>query len=162
MKVSLVLVTYRSAAHLALCLDSFQRQAAACGVSGEVVVVEQSEDPAEAAAVHSAAAPATVLLRPNRGYAAGLNCGAGAASGDVLLLANPDIEFLEGSLAALLAALGQGFDVAGPQLVWDPCGPLLLPVPEDPSPGAVTWQHLRRRWQGVWRQGGQGELVRSW
>ena len=51
--------------------------------------------------------------------AAGLNAGAAETAGEVLLLANPDISFFPGSVLALLAGVERGFDVVGPQFVWD-------------------------------------------
>ncbi len=47
MTVSLVVVCHRSSSVLADCISSFRREAQAASVAGEVVVVEQSEDPAE-------------------------------------------------------------------------------------------------------------------
>ncbi|MCU0302698.1 MAG: glycosyltransferase [Thermoanaerobaculales bacterium] len=144
MKASLVAVCHHSSAVLPRCVTSFRSGAAAAGLTAEVVLVEQSEDAGQAAAV-SACNPDRLVVRPNRGYAAGLNAGAAAASGDLLLLANPDIELLEGSVAALAEATG-GADVAGPQLLWDRAGEVLLPIPDDPGPLAELRRTLGRRW----------------
>jgi GT2 family glycosyltransferase len=146
-KVSLVVVCHHSASVLEACVSSFRRQAAAAGVEAEVVAVEHSEDAGQEAAV-AACAPDTLVARPNRGYAAGLNTGVAEAGGDVLLLANPDIEFLDGSVGALLEALDAGADVAGPQLLWDRDGEVLLPIPDDPGPVAELARTIRRRWPG--------------
>ena len=146
--ISLVLVCHRSSEALPECLSSFRRQAAAAGVEAEVVAVEHSEDPEEARRVADAGVD-RLLERPNLGYAAGLNAGAAEAHGEVLLLANPDIRFLEGSLDRLLAGLETGFDVVGPQFVWDAEGSVLLPPAEDPGPISEIGRSLRRRW-GWW------------
>jgi GT2 family glycosyltransferase len=146
MKVSLIAVCHHSSQVLSGCVGSFRREAAAAGVVPEVVVVEHSEDDREAIAIE-ASEPDTILRRPNRGYAAGLNTGAGAATGDVLFLANPDIEFLGGSVAALVdAATGGGATVAGPALLWDRDGEVFLPIPDDPGPRAELRRTLDRRW----------------
>ncbi len=159
MKISLVLVCHRSSGVLGECVQSFRREAAAAGVTAEVVAVEQSEDEHELRAVAETEVD-RVVERANRGYAAGLNAGGMEASGEVLLLGNPDVVFLPGSLGALLATLGQGFDVAGPLFVWDDEQRVLLPPAEDPSPLAELGRSLRRRWRWAWSMGLQGDLER--
>ena len=144
MKVSLVVVCHFSAAVVDRCLESFRQQAATAGLDAEVVAVEQSEDDEQRAAVE-AYRPDTLLIRPNRGYAAGLNSGLEHATGDTIILANPDLTFLDGSVAAVADALGTGADVVGPQLVWDDDGQVILPIPDDPSPLAELGRTLRRR-----------------
>ena len=74
MKVSLVVVCHRSSRVLPHCVESFRREAGSVGVDTEVVVVEQSEDGEEERAVAEVAAD-RVMVRRNRGYAAGLNAG---------------------------------------------------------------------------------------
>lgn len=145
MKVSLIAVCHHSSKVLPVCVRSFRREADGAGVESEVVVVEHSEDDGEASAV-AAAGPDTVLRQGNRGYAAGLNAGATVATGDVLFLANPDIEFLGGSVGALIEAVVGGADVAGPQLMWDRGGEVFLPIPDDPGPRAELRRTLDRRW----------------
>jgi hypothetical protein len=71
------------------------------------------------------------------------------ATGELLLLANPDIEFLDGSVASLVQAVEDGADVVGPQLLWDREGDILLPIPEDPRPAAELARTLRRRRTGL-------------
>jgi GT2 family glycosyltransferase len=159
--VSLVVVCHRSSPVLADCVESFRREALGAGIRPEVVAVEQSEDEHEAKAV-AALGVDRVIERANSGYAAGLNAGVAAAAGEVLLLANPDIRFLHGSLGAVLRALDGGFDMVGPRLVWDVGGKVLLPVAEDPAPGAELWRTVRRRWQQLWSVGLGGALEESW
>lgn len=161
MRVSLTVVAYRSSEVLPACTASFRREAAAAGVEAEVIVVEHSEDEGEAQAVR-ALEPEQLLVRPNRGYAAGINAGVAAATGDVILVANPDVELLEGSLPRLLAALDGGFAVAGPRLVWDSEGQVNLPVPEDPSPRAEIRRAARRRWPSRWQRGLGSWLDELW
>jgi GT2 family glycosyltransferase len=159
--ISLVLVAHRSSRWLPGAVDSFRAEAAALGIPAEVVVVEQSEDPEEAARAE-AARPERFLVRQNRGYAAGLNAGMAAATGEILLLGNPDVRFHPGSLGPLLAALEDDWDVVGPQFVlagW------LFPPADAQTPGEELrrylasrsvrfWEsHLRRearRWAAVW------------
>ena len=145
----MVVVCHHSSEVLSGCVESFRRGAGAAGVEPEVVLVEQSEDSGEETAA-AAVGPEQLLVRPNRGYAAGLNAGIGPAHGEILLLANPDLVFDEHSLSGLLAGLDEGFDVVGPQLTWDRAGEVLFPVAEDPAPRAELVRSLRRRWQRPW------------
>jgi GT2 family glycosyltransferase len=157
--LSLVLVAYHSSPVLPACISSFRREAGQLGLGHEVVVVDCSEDEEEHQAV-LATGPDQCLKRENRGYAAGINAGARAASGDILLLANPDIELLPGSLGRLVDGLRQGYQVVGPQLVWDQQGRLFMPVPDDPGPVAELWRAMRRKWPRCWQWGLGRELQR--
>ncbi len=161
MNVSLVVVCHRSSQVLPRCVESFRREAAAAGVGAEVVAVEHTEDADELAAI-AAVGVDRLLERPNRGYAAGLNAGAAEAGGEVLLLANPDIVFFPGSLPGLLERIGRGFDVVGPQFVWDAEGAVLLPPAEDPSPRAELGRALRRRSLTAWSAGLSRTLEQTW
>jgi len=156
MKVSLIIVCHHSSEVLPACVESFRRQAANVG-EAEVVAVDHSEDPEEASRIASADVD-VVIERTNRGYAAGLNAGMAAASGDFLLLANPDIRFFDGSLEALLGGLDAGFDVVGPQFVWDADATVLLPPAEDPAPVSELGRSLQRRWRWFWSSGLQRRL----
>jgi GT2 family glycosyltransferase len=163
--VSLVLVAHRSASVLPAAVEAFRREAVACGLPAEVVVVEHSEDDEEARRVGSCA-PDHLLRLPNRGYAAGVNAGIGAARGELLLAGNPDVVLAPGSLAALLAALRSGWGVVGPQ--FELAGAVFPPA-ERQTPWAEMarrrawrsrrcWErYLRRelvRWRAVWEAAG--------
>jgi len=161
MKVSLVVVCHQSSRVLSQCVESFRREATAAGAEAEVVAVEHSEDAAELARVEAIGAD-RVLERPNRGYAAGLNSGAAEAAGEVLLLANPDIRFFPGSVRSLLEGIEQGFDVVGPQFIWDDDGQVLLPVAEDPAPRAEFGRAIRRRSPRMWAAGLGRLLDETW
>jgi GT2 family glycosyltransferase len=148
-KVSLVVVCHHSSEVLPTCVASFRSESRAAGVDPEVVVIEQSEDDRELEAARDVR-PDRLLPRANRGYAAGLNAGMTDATGDLLLLANPDIRFLSGSVSALVDAAAVGAaDVVGPQLVWDESGEVVLPIPDDPRPMAELGRTVRRRWPGL-------------
>jgi GT2 family glycosyltransferase len=160
MKVSLVVVCHHSSRVLSQCVESFRREATAAGVEAEVVAVEHSEDTAELGRVE--AGVDRLIERPNRGYAAGLNSGAAEAAGEILLLANPDIRFFPGSVGALLEGVELGFDVVGPQFVWDDEGKVLLPVAEDPAPRAEIGRALRRRSPRLWAANLSRSLGETW
>lgn len=151
MRVSLAAVAYRSSRVLPRCIRSFRREARAAGVESEVVIVDHSEDGVELRALE--ALPVDRLLpRPNRGFAAGVNLAVANSTGELVLIANPDIELLEGSLSGLIGGLETGYTVAGPQLVWDREGRIHLPVPEDPSPRAELRRATRRSRPRLWKQ----------
>ena len=161
MKVSLILVCHHSSSVIPECVASFRRVARHVDAEVEVVAVEQSDDPIEAETVAELPVDRTIV-RPNRGYASGLNAGIEAATGDVFVLANPDVLFLDNSLAPMLRALEAGFDVVGPRFFWDSAGSFLLPTAEDPAPGAELWRTLRRRWPWAWSKGLAGWLDETW
>jgi GT2 family glycosyltransferase len=161
MDVSLVVVCHHSSSVLAQCVDSFRRETATAGVEAEVIAVEHSEDATERRKVEGVGVD-RLVERPNRGYAAGLNVGAAEANGEVLFLANPDVRFFPGSVGALLEGIERGFDVVGPQFVWDDDGRVLLPPAEDPAPRAELRRAMRRRWPSVWRAGLSRSLEALW
>ena len=161
MKASLILVCHHSSSVMPRCVTSFRRVARQAGVEVEVVAVEQSDDADEAERIAELAVD-RLIVRPNRGYAAGLNVGIEAATGDVFVLANPDLVFLDESLDPMLGALDAGFDVVGPQFYWDLERSFVLPAAEDPTPRAELLRALRRRWQRAWSTGLAGWLEETW
>jgi GT2 family glycosyltransferase len=90
-----------------------------------------------------------VIASPsNRGYAGGINDGRTHCRGEVIIAANPDVIFAEGSIDALAEALRDAV-VAGPALFWDDAHRWLLP----PSGLHTAWQKIdevlasrSRRW----------------
>ena len=154
--LSLVLVAYRSSGVIGPALASFRDEARAAGLRGETVVVDHSGDAAEAARLR-ALGPTNLLLRENRGYAAGLNAGVAAARGATILAGNADIRFAPGALAALLEALGRGWDVVGPLFG---IGGFTFPPADVQTPGAVVARWLASRSLGVWRAFMRRELRR--
>jgi N-acetylglucosaminyl-diphospho-decaprenol L-rhamnosyltransferase len=154
--ISLVLVTFRSAGVVGAAVTSFRREAERLGRAAEVVMVDHSEDAAE----REQLAPWAdrFLAEANRGYAAGINAGLAASDGDVLLVGNPDVVFPPGSLAALLQALEEGWDLVGPQLV---IGEMLLPPADRQTPGEELARWLAARSRVAWRRHLRAE-VRRW
>jgi N-acetylglucosaminyl-diphospho-decaprenol L-rhamnosyltransferase len=128
MGTSLVTVTFHSSSLLPALLASLE------GVD-EVVVVDHSEAPEEAARLRAAGAE-QVIEAPNRGYGAGLNTGVAATSGEYLVLCNPDLVFRPGALPRLIETARQpAVGVVGPRYVWDGSDRWLLPYPEP-----MTWR----------------------
>lgn len=87
--LSIVIVTYNSARHIAACLASLP--AALEGVPAEVIVVDNASSDGTAAAVRAAFPDVRVIeAGRNSGFAAGVNAGLAASSGRYALWLNPD------------------------------------------------------------------------
>ena len=134
MTVSLIVVNYHASGALKRMLSTVE------GVD-EVVIVDHSEDDAEFAVLQGLGADC-VVNQVNAGYGAGLNRGVKESSGDILLLANPDLLLQPGTVGALVSALdGPDVGIAAPQLVWDEAG--RWSVPQAPDTG--WWGELEAR-----------------
>ena len=136
MPLAVVVVTHRSAAHIAACLEALP--AAAHGVPYDLVVVDNGSDDGTAAWL-AARIPAErlILNRENRGFAAAVHQAAARVLGADLLLLNPDAVPEPGAIAALADALGRGPDVgiAGARLLHPDGSPQASAWPE---PNAAT------------------------
>lgn len=155
-ELSLVLVTCRSSAVAPAAVASFRREASGLGAAVEVVIVDHSDDPGEEAKLRPLGAE-RLLVRPNRGYAAGVNAGIAASTGRTLLVGNPDLVFQPGSVAALIGALDGGLDIVGPQFV---LGGFRFPPADLQGPGEELRRALAGRSQTVWYATFRRELVR--
>jgi GT2 family glycosyltransferase len=144
---SLVVVAHRSAACLPTAIEGFRSQAASCGLAAEVVVVEQSEDEEQLHAAETCR-PDRLLALPNRGFAAGVNAGTRVATGEVQVVANPDVALRAGALAALIEALESGWEIVGPQFV---LGDFLLPAADRQTPPAELARQVACRWPRLGR-----------
>lgn len=126
--ISLLVVNYRSAP---LAIEAIRSARAATSAPLQVVVVDNSDE-AELLRPH---ADIVIASKTNRGYAGGINDGRARCSGDVIIVANPDVVFAPRSIDALADAL-QHAAVAGPALFWDDAHRWLLP----PSDLHTGWQ----------------------
>jgi len=104
---SIVVVTWQSADHLAALVDSMN---ARLGEDPELVVVDNaSDDDPEAAARRWRGPVRFSRLEANEGFGAAANAGVAEATGEAVVLLNPDTELLGGRLAA--APTDTGFRV---------------------------------------------------
>ena len=102
--LSVVMVTYNSAPAVRATLPALCRQ---LGSGDELVVVDNRSADATVAAVRQLAPAATVVESPaNVGFAAGVNAGARAAQGDLLVILNPDAVPGEGFVEAIRSPSG--------------------------------------------------------
>jgi GT2 family glycosyltransferase len=98
-RLSVVVVTYDSAAAVARCMPRLVEQLAP---GDELIVVDNASRDGTLEAVGAAAPGARVLAQTsNLGFAAGANTGAAAATGNVLLFLNPDAEPAPGFVEAI-------------------------------------------------------------
>lgn len=146
-RLSLILVCFGSSDLAAGAVESFRAEADELGATAEIVLVDHSQDETEARRLARLAG--TVVVQDNRGYAGGINAGVAAARGEVLLFGNPDVQFLPGSVAALLRALDEGWDVVGPQFV---LGDLLLAPADEQGLAAELRRAAAARWPWAWRR----------
>lgn len=111
-RVSAIVVTYRSAARLPALLGPLR------ATVDELVVVDNASDDGSAALARRLVPDAVVVeRRRNDGFAAGVNAGVAAATGDLLLLVNPDVRIDGAAVAALVAAAARHpGDVVGPRM----------------------------------------------
>ena len=138
---ALIVVNFRSAA---LALDAIRTARAASNEPLQVVVVDNSEDAAEAGALRGAA---DVLLTPSRnlGYAAAINLGRKSCDADVLIVSNPDVVFAPHAIDLLADALDERTAVAGPALFWDDAHEWMLPPADLLSAGMKLDEALATR-----------------
>lgn len=107
MKASIVVLHYGDPALTAACLLSVAQHTR----DVEVIVVDNGTGDRFTADVR--------INNPhNAGFAAACNQGAAAAGGEVVIFLNNDCEVRDGWLAPLLAALEDGYEVAGPLLLY--------------------------------------------
>ena len=121
--ISLLVVNYRSAA---LAAEAVRTARAATMEPLQVVAVDNSADPNEAAALRNVA-DVVIVSDSNRGYAGGINLGRRACEGSTIVVTNPDVTFGELALDRLNAELRDGVAVAGPALFWDDAHTWFLP-----------------------------------
>jgi hypothetical protein len=102
--LSIVVVTFNSRSYVDGCLDALP--AAADGLETEVIVVDGASADGSAAHVAQRGDVAVIPLRENVGFARANNRGIERASGDIVLLLNPDTVPAPGSLRLLHDFLG--------------------------------------------------------
>jgi GT2 family glycosyltransferase len=119
-RLTVVIVTFNSAADVGACLDSIPR--AARDTAHDVIVVDNASADGTPALVRQRWPHVTVLdAGGNLGFARGNNLGIRATAGELVLLLNPDAIPAEGSIDRLVAVLDAmpGVTIAGPRIVDD-------------------------------------------
>jgi len=112
-EVSVVIVTWNSAAWIGRCLDALPD---ACeGLEWEAIVRDNASDDSTVEIVEPRGGDRIVLLagNENAGFAGGMNRALERARGRMVMLLNPDCEPVPGSIAKLAAALDASTGAAG-------------------------------------------------
>ncbi len=118
MKLSVIILNFHSAGLVKQCLKGLS--SANLKLDYEIIVVDNaSHDGCLEAVARDWPKAQRVALPVNRGYAAGNNAGLRAATGEYILILNPDIAVLPGALETLVECMDQNPNVglAGPRLV---------------------------------------------
>jgi GT2 family glycosyltransferase len=100
--ISVVVVNFRSAEEVEGLVDSLKTSEVQ---PGEVIVVDNASGDDSAARLGGRADLRLIASAQNTGFGGGCNLGAAAATGDQILLANPDVRFRPETIGALLRAL---------------------------------------------------------
>jgi N-acetylglucosaminyl-diphospho-decaprenol L-rhamnosyltransferase len=139
--VSAVIVTYNARPWIERSIESIR------GDVRELIVVDHGSTDGTVEVVRERFPEARVLERENRGFGAGNNAGMREASGDYVLLLNPDAWFLGDGLEQLVAFAEEHPEagVVGPKLL-HPDGSLQRSVRADPTPWRIAkeWFYLRK------------------
>ncbi|MFN8500901.1 glycosyltransferase family 2 protein [Kouleothrix sp.] len=108
MRASIVVVTHNSAGYIEACLRAIS---ADMGAHDELIVVDCGSADGTAELVRARFPQARLLAAANLGFAGGNNLGAQLASGEYLVLLNPDTLVRPGAIDALIAPLARHADV---------------------------------------------------
>lgn len=117
-RLTIVIVTFNSAADVGSCLDSIP--GAARNTEHEVIVVDNASADGTATLVREGWPRVTVLdAGGNLGFARANNLGIRATAGELVLLLNPDTAPADGSIDRLVGVLDAmpGVAIAGPRIV---------------------------------------------
>jgi GT2 family glycosyltransferase len=134
-ELSIVVVTWRSAARLEALVDSIHRH---LGEAAELVVVENAsgEDPERVARAYRGPVRYIALER-NHGFGAACNIGVEASGAPHTALLNPDCELADSALPELAALAARRGGLAGPRLL-NPDGSI-QPSASGPPTGIWPW-----------------------
>jgi len=136
MKLSVVLVTWNSAADIEACIDSIH-----FGSEFEVVVVDNASSDATREKLSRYHHLRLVANGSNCGYARANNQGIRLATGEYVLLLNPDTRIELGSLDTLARYLDEhpATSAAAPRLV-SPDGSTQFSIRSFPTAGSLFWE----------------------
>jgi len=174
MSIDVVIVTFRSAAHIEAAVASCR----ACKDIASVIVVDNASPDASAQAARGAGAGQVIVNPANEGFARAVNQGTAMGSEDTVLLLNPDARLTDEAVTALQSALDDEPQaaMAGPLLV-EPDGRVLigarrfstpvnrllwwLPVPGRCRPGWATPEYSAAGLAGAGARGGGTARARA-
>ena len=154
MRLSVIIVNYKSRELLLECLASLAADAA--GLEIEILVVDNDSRDGSAEAVARRFPAVRLLVNPdNRGYARAVNQGIATTGGPWVLIMNPDCLVRPGTLRALIGQLGghSRCAIAAPRIL-NPDGSLEYSARASPDPFAFLFNRYslltrlfpRNRW----------------
>jgi glycosyltransferase involved in cell wall biosynthesis len=125
--VSVVIPCLNEEQNIDRCVRAAQHALSATGLRGEVIVVDNDSEDRSAAL--AAAAGASVLHEPRRGYGSAYLAGLAAASGDYVVMADADLTYDFADIPRFVEKLAAGADlVIGDRM-------------DNIEPGAMPWLH---------------------
>ena len=160
--VSVLTVSYRSADYIQAFLEALQPQLEE--VQGELILVDNASDDASVDIIQNWISGREnihfIAREHNNGFAMGNNQALKMATGEHILLLNPDTEIQAGTLAGLLSELNDPeVGAVGPQLVW-PNGRIQASCRRFPTHWNILAQVLglaalfpESRWANGWKMG---------
>lgn len=126
-QVSVVIPCLNEEQNIDRCVRAAQDALIAAGLSGEVIVVDNASEDRSAAL--AAAAGATVVSEPRRGYGSAYLAGLAAARGDYIVMADADLTYDFADIPRFVEKLAGGADlVMGDRM-------------DNIEPGAMPWLH---------------------
>jgi len=136
MKLSVIVVTWNSAADIEACIDSINS-----GAEFEVIVVDNASSDATLGLLRQHHHLKLVENQRNRGYAAANNQGVRLATGEYVLLLNPDTKIELGALDALTQYLDNhpAVGAVAPRLV-SPDGATQFSIRSFPTASSLFWE----------------------
>ncbi len=145
MRLSVCIVHWNTTPDLVRCLDALAAHPSTRGAQEVIVVDNASDDGAIETLARSYPTVRCIANPVNEGYARATNQAIRAATGDLLLLLNPDARVTAGALDALREHLDRNPDcaVVAPRLVW-PDGRTQDSVRPFPTPCALLTGTYRR------------------
>jgi len=156
--LSVLIVNWRSGAMTRGLISNLRKQVFTGRDGGpgtlEFIVVDNASGEAEEPHLRALEKePGVTLVRSaqNGGYGAGMNLACERATGDYLLITNPDVMAFRGALAALLdhVRLNDRCGLAGPRGYLDAQRFFQLPPVELPSLGSLACETLARSYTGA-------------
>jgi glycosyltransferase involved in cell wall biosynthesis len=125
--VSVVIPCLNEEQNIDQCVRAAQHALSAAGLRGEVIVVDN--DSGDRSAALAAAAGASVLHEPRRGYGSAYLAGLAAARGDYVVMADADLTYDFADIPRFVEKLAAGADlVIGDRM-------------DNIEPGAMPWLH---------------------
>jgi len=146
-RTSVVVVHYAGLEDLRACVGSVLAEPG----DVELIVVDNASPDGGVASLAAHPRLHRVFLPTNRGFAGGTNAGLARATGDVVVLLNPDATVRPGCLAALRGALNDA-DIAAPQVLLADDAARLDSFGHDLYPDGLNW--CRGRGEIADREGG--------